>query len=198
FGGSLTRAMMWMLTLVMMSGLLGATLQHYIPRYMTERVPMETIYYQIERVQAQLVSEADALFASFSGPEPGGGGVLVTATMSGGTATTLIRLSNEAAAQLMTIYHNTIRTYLATPRAYDHELADRRASKLVFAQMRTVAPESLHSLVDDLENICEEKRDTDRQSRLHRILHGWLLVHVPLSYALILLGAVHAVMALRF
>jgi hypothetical protein len=29
-------------------------------------------------------------------------------------------------------------------------------------------------------------------------LHGWLLVHIPLSLALILLGTVHAVMALRF
>lgn len=198
FGGSLTRVMMWMFTLVIITGLLGAGLQHYIPRYMTERVPMETIYYQIERVQAQLVNEADAQFESFSEPESGSGGVLVTATVGAMTGTTLIRLSGEAAAKLMTIYHNTIRPYLSTPRFYDHELADRGASKLVFAHMRTVAPESLHALVDDLENICEEKRDLDRQARLHRILHSWLLVHVPLSYALIVLGAVHAVMALRF
>ena len=33
---------------------------------------------------------------------------------------------------------------------------------------------------------------------MHRLLHGWLLVHIPLSYALILLGAIHAVMALRY
>jgi len=37
-----------------------------------------------------------------------------------------------------------------------------------------------------------------RQERLHRWLHGWLLLHIPLSLALILLGAVHAVMALRY
>jgi hypothetical protein len=37
-----------------------------------------------------------------------------------------------------------------------------------------------------------------RQELLHRWLHGWLLVHIPLSLALILLGAVHAVMALRY
>jgi hypothetical protein len=29
-------------------------------------------------------------------------------------------------------------------------------------------------------------------------LHGWLLFHIPASYALILLGAVHAFMALRY
>jgi len=36
------------------------------------------------------------------------------------------------------------------------------------------------------------------QERLHQWLHGWLLLHVPVSLALILLGAVHAVMALRW
>jgi len=50
----------------------------------------------------------------------------------------------------------------------------------------------------DLENVCEEKRDLDRQSRLHRIMYSWLLVHVPLSFLLIILGAIHAVMALRY
>jgi hypothetical protein len=30
------------------------------------------------------------------------------------------------------------------------------------------------------------------------VLHGWLLVHVPLSYAVLLLGAAHAVIALRY
>ena len=28
--------------------------------------------------------------------------------------------------------------------------------------------------------------------------HGWLLVHIPLSYALLVLGAWHAVVAVRF
>ncbi len=60
----------------------------------------------------------------------------------------------------------------------------------MFQQLRVLLPQNLHSSVDDLENICEEKRQLDQQSRLHKILHGWLLVHIPLSYALLLLGAV--------
>jgi hypothetical protein len=65
-------------------------------------------------------------------------------------------------------------------------------------QLRILLPQNLHSSVDDLENICEEKRQLDKQTQLHKLLHGWLLVHIPLSYALLLLGAVHAVMALKF
>jgi hypothetical protein len=72
-----------------------------------------------------------------------------------------------------------------------------QAQKL-FQQFRVLLPPELHSNLDDLENICEEKRQLDKQSRLHKILHGWLLVHIPLSYALLLLGAVHAVVALKF
>jgi len=59
-------------------------------------------------------------------------------------------------------------------------------------------PAAAHATLGDLEDICDEARQLTRQQRLHRWLHGWLLVHIPLSLALILLGAVHAVMALRY
>ena len=34
--------------------------------------------------------------------------------------------------------------------------------------------------------------------RLHRWLHSWLLVHLPLSAALLLLACIHAVVAMRY
>jgi hypothetical protein len=49
-----------------------------------------------------------------------------------------------------------------------------------------------------LESICGEKRELERQRYMHKWLHGWLLFHVPASYALILLGVVHAFVALRY
>ena len=36
------------------------------------------------------------------------------------------------------------------------------------------------------------------QKRLQHWLHGWLLVHVPLSMALLLLALVHTVVSLRY
>jgi hypothetical protein len=56
----------------------------------------------------------------------------------------------------------------------------------------------MHEALHDLEVMCEERRQLARQRRLHRWLHGWLLVHVPLSYALLLLSAVHAFQSLRY
>jgi hypothetical protein len=61
-----------------------------------------------------------------------------------------------------------------------------------------VLPVAAHGAVADLEDICDEARQLLRQERLHHWMHGWLLLHIPLSLALILLGAVHAVMALRW
>ena len=129
FGGSLTRAMMWIFTLVIVSGVMGALLQHYMPRVMTERVPLETIYYQIDRVQGQLLSEADELLKSLS-HDNNEYGVLIPAAGGSRTATTtLVRLSDRSATEVRTVYDTTIRTYLAQRGAYGHTLADRRASK---------------------------------------------------------------------
>jgi hypothetical protein len=61
-----------------------------------------------------------------------------------------------------------------------------------------VLPAAAHGTLDDLADICDEARQLRRQERFHRWLHGWLLLHIPFSLALIVLGAVHAVMALRW
>jgi len=58
----------------------------------------------------------------------------------------------------------------------------------MFRQLRVLFPPALHASIDDLENICDEKRQLDKQNRLHKLLHGWLLVHIPLSYALLCWG----------
>ena len=77
-------------------------------------------------------------------------------------------------------------------------LADKERTSALFQRFRILCPQNLWPRLNDLENICEEKRELERQRVLHRILHGWLLVHIPVSYALLLLAAVHAVIALRY
>jgi hypothetical protein len=64
--------------------------------------------------------------------------------------------------------------------------------------LRTVLPSDAHDATRKLEEICEEERQLRRQVRMHHWQHGWLLLHVPLSLALLLLGCVHAIMALRY
>src|SRR5499425_583185 len=59
FGGTLTRVLMWLLIITVVSGVFGAALQHYIPRIMTGDVPLETIYDEIGHVRSLLCEEAD-------------------------------------------------------------------------------------------------------------------------------------------
>jgi hypothetical protein len=49
-----------------------------------------------------------------------------------------------------------------------------------------------------LQTCCDERRQLGEQERLHRLLHGWLFLHVPLSVALLLLGLAHAVLSLYY
>jgi len=169
FGGALTSVLMTLLIITVASGLFGAGLQHYLPAVMTREISMETIFEQIDSVRAQLLVEADERAKA-----------------------------SEDAAPLVEFYSRRMRPFLENPTDRRHPLADPDLARLAFTQLRTVVLPELHETVADLENLCEEERQLTRQVRLHRWLHGWLLLHVPLSLALLLLGAVHAIIALRY
>ena len=91
-----------------------------------------------------------------------------------------------------------MRPFLDRPRARGQRLANEPRATTAFEGLKTALPPAAHAMLADLEDICEEARQLERQARLHHWLHGWLLVHIPLSLALIALGAIHAVMALRY
>jgi hypothetical protein len=68
----------------------------------------------------------------------------------------------------------------------------------MFQQLRVLLPQNLHSSVDDLENICEEKAPTGSAEPAAQS-SAWMAAGAHSAvYALLLLGAVHAVMALKF
>jgi hypothetical protein len=199
WGGTLTSVMMWIFTFVIISGIVGAVLQHFMPRLITQRVPMETIYDQIDRVQGQLLTEADELIASIDEIATKLG--LYVAAAKVGSSATMPKTGTTpevAVTELRGVYTNSIRPFLAVRGAYRDPLYARKNAKGMFSRLRKLTPEELKDVVDDLENVCEEKRDLDRQSRMHRALHVWLFIHLPLSFALIALGFIHAVWALRY
>lgn len=73
-----------------------------------------------------------------------------------------------------------------------------RAKKLLEEYSSVWASETLRATLDFLEDACEQARQLRRQARITYLLHGWLLVHVPLTAALLVLGVVHAVVALLY
>ena len=164
--GSLTWLLMLLLIAVYASGIVGALLQHYLPKFLTSQVQLETIYEEIPNVRRQLLAEADELVLASS-----------------------IEADPEDKARLRVAYAHSIQPFLS-------DGAPLAAS--AFAHLRRVTPPVLHTAIQSIEALCEEQRQLSRQRRLYHFLHGWLLVHVPLSIALIVLGGIHAVVALRY
>jgi hypothetical protein len=227
FGGTLTRVLLWLLIATVLSGVFGAALQHYLPRMMTADVPLETIYDEIAHVRTLLLEEGDraveALCGSmgltksesdegqraggFTALRPIAAGVVplrTSAAVSAGAsaavaaAPEILLLSDEESAPLRSFYATEMRPFLEHPKGHRWRLADEGKAGSSFAGLKTLLPAAAHPTVSDLQDICDEARQLTRQERLHHWLHGWLLLHIPLSLALILLGAVHAVMALRY
>ena len=182
--GSLTTVLMALLFITVATGVLGAALQHFVPIFMASSIPMETIYEEIPNVRHKLCDEADLLADAIAGNAENEGAIQ-------------IEMESEIRERFAGIYMHTIRPVLASP------LRDSLASRPpnltpVFDSLRKMLPVELRSVIDDLENVCEEERQLRKQRRIHLWLHGWLLVHVPLSVALLVLGAVHAIGALRY
>ena len=225
FGGALTRVLMWLTIITVVSGVYGAILQNYIPTIMTRDVPLETIFDEVGNVRKALRMEADQVMESVcgrlglvkeidEGQRAGGFTALrpiaassvplrTSAGVSAGAsavamAPEIVLLTEEESRPLRIFYFSEVRAFLEAPAWQWQCLGDPERAKKAFAAVGRLMPPVAHPALDDLLGICDEARQLMHQERLHRWLHGWLLVHIPLSLALILLGAVHAVMALRY
>lgn len=195
--GTLTWWMMLIFTVVIISGLFGAILQHYMPKMMTRDIPYETIYAEIPAIRSQLLDEADVKVAEVTGVTVSQAAMAASAG-SGGVVVTTVQMEDDVRNELTRFYDNDLRPFLEQQGGKGRAITDRAVSSAMFANVRTRLPEAVHSVIEDLESICEEKRQLDHQMRMHRMLHAWLFIHLPLSLALLLMGAVHAVVALRY
>ena len=194
FGGWLTTLLMILLIIVTLSGLAGAYLQHTLPTRMMREVAYETIYDQIDSIRAGLVKEAETRVNTVAEEmAPGrGAGATVVLTYIGAVP----EINTELAA-FHSAFEADIRPYLTNERKHS-PLRSRAYSGEFFRKVRELLPERARPTATAIEEICEEKRQLDRQRTLHSVLHAWLFCHIPLSIALIVLGFVHAFGALRY
>jgi hypothetical protein len=223
FGHGLAAALMTLLAVIVASGIFGVALQNYIPRRMTELVTRETIFEQIPTVVQGLRLEADErvefITADLSMEEKEiefvrAGGVKqyfdatqkksaaekVQALVEKRKAAPQIDVDEAARVALRAHYLQEIRPFLTmTPAAASRKLlATPEMVVAYFKHLRTIMPVPAHDVLRDLEEMCEERRQLIVQRRLHLWLHTWLMAHVPLSFALLVLTAVHAVLSLRY
>jgi hypothetical protein len=67
---AITLVLMVLFTIVLVTGIYGLILQQFLPRMMFLRLPLETVYEQIDPVVVQLRAEADELVSAVVGPLP--------------------------------------------------------------------------------------------------------------------------------
>jgi len=198
-GGTLTTVVMLLFGAVILSGLFGLGVQQVLPRMMLTRVPMETIFEQIPHVLDQLRAEAHELVTAVAGPLEDSGAVPVgSGALNPDSQAAAKRLpSSGGSVAVLEFYRRDIRPFLQGG-GHAGPLATPSQALALFQHMRTLLPLPLHKTLSDLEAICEERRQLALQTQLHYWLHGWLLLHIPLSMALLVLAVVHAVIALRY
>src|SRR5204863_9731682 len=133
------------------------------------------IYEQIPHVREQLVEEGAAIVAAACGSLEVAASAAPDAPSGTSSLATIERIAADEAAPLRVFYAAEMQPFLSRPVS-SHQPADRHYSQQQFDRLRTVLPAAFLAALADLENICEEERQLSRQLRMHRLLHGWLLV----------------------
>ena len=88
--------------------------------------------------------------------------------------------------------------YLRARRGEKYRLGHPRESVRTFRFLSPRVAAPYRPRVVEMQGWCDERRLLDAQTRMQHWLHGWLLLHVPLSFLLILLTAWHAYVTLFY
>ena len=99
---------------------------------------------------------------------------------------------------LRELFRASIAPYLLQGKASRSPLAWPHKADAIFRELRIKLTPGTHDAIAILENLCDQRRQLDRQARLHSWLHNWLVVHLPLSVALVVLMFAHAWVALKY
>jgi hypothetical protein len=101
-------------------------------------------------------------------------------------------------AALVEFIDRQILPYLRARRGDRMRLGNPRFSDDTFRFVKLRVTETYRSRVEEIQAWCDERRMLDLQTRLQHWLHGWLFVHVPFSFLLLLLTIWHAYVTLFY
>ncbi len=189
-GGPMTEFLMALYALVMVSGFWGLALQNILPRLMRDSLAEEVIFEQIPYIRGQLYLQAQearaklvelaelsepAMAGKITGPQP--------------------ETRPDSIAALLGFLDEEALPFIQTPGPRRSQLRQQRASDELFGLMGLQVAEAYRPLLGQVRELCDEARRLDRQTRLHRWLHAWLLVHAPASLLLVVVTVWHAVAA---
>jgi hypothetical protein len=192
WGGTLERLLWVAVAGTLVTGVIGLGLQQALPRALTTRVPAEAPYEQIPHICAVMRRRADALVDAVCGAED-------AIAAGADTSRAVLGLAEDGRFQLRHFYEHDVRPFLAAHAPRRSPLCDPLRTEARFEQIGQLAGlEQAAESLAELVRLCEERRQLATQERLHFYLHAWLLLHVPLSAAVLVLGVAHVVSALYY
>ena len=104
----------------------------------------------------------------------------------------------ESEAALHALLTEQILPYLAAKRGDKLRLGKSRYSDDLFRFVKLRVSEAYRVRVEEIQAWCDERRMLDLQTKLHHWMHGWLFIHVPLSFVLLMMTAWHAFVTLFY
>ena len=189
-GGPQTTTLLVLYAIVMVSGFFGLALQNFMPQMMKETLSREVVYEQIPHIRQLIADSATALRATLleSIAPP------VSRAEAAGGAPAAAVATDTSVSVLIEFLDEECRPYLVASRhrATRMRLGDRKAGDDVFRILRLNVSENFRGKLDELHGWCDDRRLMDLQTKLHHWMHGWLLVHVPISFALLVFTFWHA------
>jgi len=220
WGGSLSTVLLILFLSVIASGIWGLILQQVLPTRMLHQIPAETIHSQIDRVVRFMIADARRLVSTICGPISADfldetekrailhglpvshltvGAVQTVGRVQGKILITQVpHAAIPGSEPLSVLYLNSIEPYLLSGNKSQSPLILPNKSALIFQELKKKLSPETHDAISLLENLCDQRRQLDRQRQLHHWLHLWLIIHVPLSAGLVVLMLFHIWIALKY
>ena len=197
WGSQHTTVALLLYIVVMGSGFFGLAMQQFMPVLMKERLPREVVFEQIPNIRRRILEAADELHADCTPPDPANAGKAVAGKVSLIGMTEIPTEDLQSAEQIRTFLDGDAMPYLRLKRGSGHKLGGQRMSDEAFRLLKLNVTPKWRPRVEELQGWCDERRRMDLQTRLQHWLHGWLLIHVPISLLLIIVTLWHAIIAVR-
>jgi hypothetical protein len=182
---------------IILTGIYGLVLQQILPGWLARRFPDEAPYGQISHLCQLYREEADDLVDKVA-PATVAAAVPPSASLPTYRGPTF-------ALELRTFHDTEIRPFLVAPAPRRSPLMSEQWTETRVSALRRrlglrggSASDEASAALDRLEELVGDRRRLAEQEKMWRWLHGWLLLHVPLSAALLVLGIVHVLMSLYY
>jgi hypothetical protein len=183
---------MLLYAVVMLSGFAGLALQQYVPGLMRERLAREVVFEEIPYLRGLLLHSVTELRDDLKI-----GQTALAGKAAAGTPGASVPDEQSVSAITRFIDQECI-PYLSARRGDRHPLGKDRAAAAAFHSLKLTADPRWTARIEQLQKWCDERRMMDLQTRYQHLLHGWLIIHVPASVALLIFTAWHAIAAVSF